>query len=172
MLSQRQDPAESKGYLRYFYRNWHPTRLGRLWSRSYAWLVGLGLLPPLLAALHVRDRNTGAIGGIVLVAAAHEGKTYLVSMLGEKSQWVQNVRAASGKARLKRGRWRDVILREVPPEMRAPILKAWCQVATSGRKHLPVDHNAPLASFAAIANDYPVFRIETLGDDSNHPVRT
>lgn len=43
---------------------------------------------------------------------------------------------------------------------RAPVLKAWCQVATSGREHLPVLPQAPVADFEAIADDYPVFRIE------------
>lgn len=164
MLTQP-DPAEASGYLRYFYRNRRPTWFGRWWSRAYAALVGLGVLPPLLAALHVRDRNTGATGGVVLVAAEYEGETYLVSMLGEATEWVQNVRAAGGKARLKRGKWSDVYLHEVPPGERAPILKAWAQVANSGRKHLPVPHTAPLEQFSAIAADYPVFRIDTAASD-------
>jgi hypothetical protein len=81
-------------------------------------------------------------------------------MLGEVSEWVQNVRAADGKARVKRGRSRPVRLVEVPVAERAPILKAWCQIADSGRKHLPVRHDAPLAEFEAIAGDYPIFRID------------
>ncbi len=161
-MTRQSDPAEACGYLRYFYRNWRPTALGRLWSRGYAWLVGLGVLPPMLAALHVRDRHTGAVGGVVLVAAEYEGQTYLVSMLGEGSEWVQNVRAAGGKAHLKRRGWREVILREVPTEERAPILKAWCQIATSGRKHLTIPPTAPVASFAHVAADYPVFRIDPI----------
>ena len=40
------------------------------------------------------------------------------------------------------------------------ILKAWCQVATSGRHHPPVQHDAPVSAFEAIAKDYPVFRID------------
>jgi hypothetical protein len=154
------DPAEASGYLRYFYRDRRPTAFGRIWSRAYAWLVGLGILPPLLAALHVRDRRTGESGGVVLVAAEYDGETYLVSMLGESSEWVQNVRAANGRAQLKRGNWRDIVLYEIPVGERAPILKAWSAVATSGRKHLPVPHTASLESFSSIAADYPVFRID------------
>jgi hypothetical protein len=160
-ISPGPDPAEASGYLRYFYRDRRPTAFGRIWSRAYAWLVGLGILPPLLVALHVRDRHTGAVGGVVLVAARHEGATYLVSMLGESAQWVKNLRAAKGKAQLKRGGWHDVVLREIPACERAPIIKAWAGVATSGRKHLPVSHTAPLAAFAEIADDFPVFRIDT-----------
>lgn len=156
------DPAETSGYLRYFYRDRRPTAVGRLWSRFYAWLVGLGILPPLLAALHVRDRHTGKTGGVVLVAVVYDGATYLVSMLGEGSEWVQNVRAAHGKAQLKRGKWRDVILHEIPADGRAAILKAWSEIAKSGRKHLPVPHTAPIERFQSIAADFPVFRIDPL----------
>lgn len=159
MLTQP-DPAEANSYLRYFYRNRRPTWFGRLWSRAYAALVGLGVLPPLLAALHVKDRITGATGGVVLVAVEHEDHTYLVSMLGEETEWVKNVRAAGGKARLKRGNWRDVVLSEIRVQERAPILKAWSQVATSGRKHLPLSHTDSLERFAEIAADYPVFKID------------
>jgi hypothetical protein len=95
-----------------------------------------------------------------LATVRFAGQSYLVSMLGNKSGWVQNVRAARGKAQLKRGGWRDVILLEVAPDERAPILKAWSQVASSGRKHLPLPQTAPVEDFARIAADYPVFRID------------
>jgi hypothetical protein len=52
------------------------------------------------------------------------------------------------------------MLVEIPAKERAPILKAWCQVATSGRQHLPVPAQASVADFEAIAADYPVFRID------------
>ena len=70
--------------------------------------------------------------------------------------------AAGGAAFVKRGRLRPVMLTELPPEERAPVLKAWCQVASSGRRHLPVPHDAPEAAFAAIAADYPVFRVDPM----------
>jgi hypothetical protein len=154
----REDPAERTGYLRFFYRNWRPTRLGRIWSRAYAWVAGLGLLPDALVALLVKDRRTGRLHSHVLVAAAYEGRRYLISMLGEKSTWVQDVRATGGTAFTKRGRVRPVVLTEIPQDKRAPILKAW--VATSGRRHLPVPFDAPVSAFEAIAADYPVFRVD------------
>jgi len=36
----------------------------------------------------------------------------------------------------------------------------YVQVATSGRHHLPVAVGAPLSEFQAIAERYPVYRIE------------
>lgn len=162
-----EDPAERSGYLRWFYRGWRPTRIGRLWSRIYAWVCGLGLMPRMLLTLQTSDGTSGRVDSTILVVVTHEGQRYLVSMLGEGSQWVRNVRAAAGTASVKRGRSRPVHLTEIPPRGRAAILKAWAQVATSGRRHLPVSHDAPISAFESIAGAYPVFRIDPaspLGD--------
>jgi len=156
----RQDPAELSGYLRFFYRNWRPTRLGRSLSAAFAWVTGFGLAPQILLTLQVRNRNNGRLSSTILVGARHQGERYVVSMLGDGSEWVQNARAAGGMAFIKRGRPRPVKLTEIPPQERAPILKAWSQVATSGRRHLPVAYDAPITAFESIATDYPVFRID------------
>jgi hypothetical protein len=160
MKASLKDPAERSGYLRYFYRDWRPTRFGRIWNGAYAWVSGLGLTPQILITLQVKSRSTGRLCSTVLVGASHESSRYVVSMLGDNSEWVKNVRAAGGEALIKRGRLRPVVLKEIPAEKRAPILKAWSQVATSGRQHLPVPHEAPVSAFEAIAEHYPVFRID------------
>lgn len=160
-MSQRKDPAEH-GYLRFFYRDWRPTRLGRFWSKLFAWVSGLGLTPQILIALQVTDRNTGRFHETILAVAKYNNQRYLVSMLGINSEWVQNVRAAGGKAFIKRGESHPVVLTEIPSNERAPILKAWCQVATSGRQHLPISHQASISDFEAIAEHYPVFRIDPI----------
>ncbi len=160
MTTTRGDPAEARRYLRLFYRDWRPTRLGKIVNGAWAWISGLGLTPPILLTLQVKGRSSGRLRTNVLVPATHNGQRYLVSMLGDGSEWVRNVRAASGEAFIKRGRSRPVRLTEVPPGERAPILKAYCQVATSGRHHFPVPYDAPVSAFEAIAADYPVFRID------------
>jgi hypothetical protein len=162
LMAPRRDPAE-RGYLRLFYRDWRPTRLGRIVSGAWAWVSGLGLTPRILLTLQVKDRSSGRLRKTVLVVARHQGQRYLVSMLGDGSEWVRNVRAAGGEAFIRRGRSHPVTLTEIPPQERAPILKAWCQVATSGRHHLPVSHDAPVSAFEAIAEHYPVFRIDPAG---------
>jgi len=159
MSALRKDPAE-QSFLRFFYRDWRPTWWGRIWNRAFAWLTGLGLLRPVLLTLQVRSRQIGRLYSTVLAVGSYEGRFYLVSMLGSDSNWVQDVRAAHGSAFIKRGRTRPVTLIEIPCDERAPILKAWCEVATSGRKHLPVAFDAPVSAFEAIAADYPVFRID------------
>lgn len=118
------DPAETKGYLRWFYSNWRPTWLGRIWSRSFAVLSGLGLTPRNLVSLQVKDARCGKLRSIVLVAVPFDGALYIVSMLGTGSQWAQDIRAAGGKAFIRRRGLRPVLITEIPQQARPPILKA------------------------------------------------
>jgi hypothetical protein len=152
------DPAETTS-LRRFYRDWRPTLLGRITTRLWAFATGLGILPAIVSTLIVKDRQSGRLVGHVLVPVIFEGQTYLVSMLGESSNWVQDARATGGLALLKRGPARPVMLVEVPVSERALILKAWCRIATSGRQHIPVAYDAPVSAFEAVAAHYPVFRV-------------
>jgi hypothetical protein len=93
------------------------------------------------------------------------GKRYVVSMFGTISDWVQNVEAAQGEAIISHRGSVRVRLVPVAPDERAPILREYVHVASSGRKHFPLPHGAPLEDFVAIAAQYPVYRIErTVGD--------
>jgi hypothetical protein len=93
------------------------------------------------------------------VIADYEGQRYLVAMLGDEANWVRNVRAAGGKVALRHGRGEDVVLEEVDPSMRAPILRRYLKVAPGARAHFAIDQGAPLEQFEQIAEQYPVFRI-------------
>jgi deazaflavin-dependent oxidoreductase (nitroreductase family) len=154
------DPAEHSALMRLFYRDWRPTRIGRWVNRFACWWSGLGLPPRFQAALEVRGRTSGRRRSNPVVVATVEGKRYLVSMLGMDSDWVKNVEAAQGEAVIRQGRRRHVHLVAVPPDQRAPILREYVRIATSGRRHFPVPVGAPLADFEAIANRYPVYRID------------
>jgi len=158
--SRHSDPAERSGLMRLFYRNWRPTRLGRLANRFACWWSGLGLPPRFQAALEVHGRTSGRIRSNPVVTATVEGKRYLVSMLGPESDWVKNVEAAQGDAVIRQGRRRRVHLVAVPPEQRAPILREYVRIASSGRQHFPLPVGAPLPDFEAIAGRYPVYRID------------
>ena len=143
----------------WFYRYRRPTRLGRTTNRFMAWLSSLGLPPSWAVALEVRGRRSGRVTSTALVMGEHQGQRYLVSMLGERSEWVRNVRAAGGEAVIRHGQRQAVRLEEVPVEQRAPILKAYLRRAVGARPHLPVPHTAPVEDFQRIAAEYPVFRI-------------
>lgn len=145
---------------RLFYRDGRPNAVGRWVGRGYAAILGLGLGPPWAVALETSGHRTRRVSVVPLVIGAHDGEDYLVSMLGERSPWVHNVRAAGGRAVIRHGWRREVRLIEVAPDQRAPIIKAYLARAYGARPHIPVDPAAPLEAFEAIAGRYPVFRIE------------
>jgi deazaflavin-dependent oxidoreductase (nitroreductase family) len=142
-----------------FYKERRPRRLGTLVNRLEGRWSGLGLPPSRQVSLEVKGRVSGKVRATPVVIATHEGERYLVSMLGENVEWVANVRASGGSAVLRHGRRRQVILEEVPPAGRAPILKAYLHAAPGARPHFDVARDAPLAEFEAVADGYPVFRI-------------
>ena len=92
-----------------------------------------------------------------MVVADYEGERYLVSMLGAEANWVRNVRAGGGSAVLRHGRRESVRLVEVDPALRAPILRRYLECAPGARPHFPIDRDAPIEEFEAIAPDIPVF---------------
>jgi len=158
--SRQSDPAERSALMRLFYRNWRPTRLGRWVNRFWCWWSGLGLPPRFQAALEVSGRTSGRRLSNPVVIADVAGNRYLVSMLGSGSDWVKNVEAAHGNAVIRQGRRRRVQLVAVPPEQRAPVLREYVRIASSGRQHFPLSIEAPLSDFEAIAGRYPVYRID------------
>jgi deazaflavin-dependent oxidoreductase (nitroreductase family) len=110
-------------------------------------------------SLETVGRRSGQRRANALVRADYEGQQYLVSMLGEKSEWVRNARAREGAATIRHGQRTTIRLEEVPVDERAPILKAYLSRARGARRHFTVRHDAPVEAFNAVANEYPVFRI-------------
>lgn len=154
------DPAERSAVMRLFYRGWRPTRLGRWGNRVMAWWSAVGLPPRIQATLEVRGRTSGRLRSNPVAIATVEGNSYLVSMLGPRSEWVKNVEAANGDAAIRQGRRRRVHLVPVFPAERAPMLREYVRIAASGRRHFPLPVGAPLSEFEAIAGRYPVYRID------------
>ena len=148
---------------RWLYRGGHPNRLARILNRGWAYIHALGIFPNYLVTLEVTGRQSGKKIDFPLAMTVMNGERYLVSMLGENTNWVRNVRAAGGKAKLRPGLSEQVLLEEVDVTMRAPILKAFLQHAPGARPHIPVDKDVPIVEFEKIASRYPVFRVETVG---------
>lgn len=130
-------------------------RFSRLWSAVFR----LGLLPRRWVSLEVAGRRTGRVRRFPLGMADWRGEWYLVSMLGERCDWVRNVRAAGGRATIRHRRSVACELVEVPVAERAPILRRYLDKVPGARPHLPVRRHAPLAEFEAVAARYPVFRV-------------
>lgn len=145
---------------RWFYQGGKPNGTARVLNRISAWIYKLGFTPPLMDTLEVIGRKSGTPVEMPVVVVQMNTARYLVSMLGGNTNWVKNVRAAHGQATLLKGGRTPVSLVELPAAERAPILKRYCQIAPSGRSHIPVAEDAPLQEFEAIAHRHPVFRID------------
>lgn len=146
---------------RLLYRGKRAGSVARVLNRVQAQLAARGIGPARVVTLDVRGRRTGrTISLPVVVADYHDGR-YLVSMFGESSTWVRNVRAAGGDAVIRHRTRQPVHLQEVAADQRAPILKRYLVVAPGARPHIPVDPAAPLSEFERIAADYPVFQLVT-----------
>lgn len=146
-------------FKRWLYRGQRPNWIARILNRAWAAVGSSGVAPNFLATLEVTGRKSGRAISLPVVLTILNGQRYLVSMLGENVQWVQNVRASGGKAVLRSGGREDVLLEELPPEQRPPILKAYLQRAPGARPHVPIKKDAALAEFQKVAAEFPVFRI-------------
>jgi deazaflavin-dependent oxidoreductase (nitroreductase family) len=144
---------------RWLYRGRRPNWIARILNRFWAALHSSGLLPQYMATLEVIGRKSGRIIALPVAVTVVDGQRYLVSMLGDDTQWVLNVRAANGRAFIRHGKREEVQLEEVSVDQRAPILKRYLQIAPGARPHVTVSKEAPLAEFEAIAAKYPVFRM-------------
>lgn len=140
--------------------------LARLWAATFR----LGVLPRRWVTLQVTGRRSGRPVQFPLGMADWNGNWYLVSMLGERCNWVRNVRAAGGRATLSSGRTVECQLTEVPVSERAPIIKHYLDQVPGARPHVPLDRHAPVGDFETIAPDYPVFLVAP-SDSHGPPIR-
>ncbi len=128
-------------------------------NRASAAVASLGITSNYMVTLEVTGRKSGRTISLPVVLALVDGQRYLVSMLGENVNWVQNVRAAGGRAVLQSGGREEVQLDEVPADQRAPILRAYLERAPGARPHMPVNKDAPIEEFQKVALAFPVFRV-------------
>ena len=146
---------------RWLYREGRPNLVDRLLNRGWAIIHSLGISPSYLVTLGVAGRQSANMTSFPFVMTIISGERYLVSMLGEETNWVRNVSAAGGKATLRHGLREPVVLEDVDVKKRALILKAYLQHASGARPHMPIGGDADIAEFEKIAAKYPVFRLKT-----------
>lgn len=146
-------------FTRWLYRGQRPNWIARILNRASAAVASTGVASNYLVTLEVTGRKSGRTISLPVVMAVVDGQRYLVSMLGDNVNWVQNVRAAGGRAIIRSGGREEVQLEELPAGQRAPILKAYLQRAPGARPHVPVNKDAALAEFQRIASAFPVFRL-------------
>jgi hypothetical protein len=85
-------------FKRWLYRGQRPNWIARILNRAWAAIFSSGVAPDYLTTLEVTGRKSGRTILLPVVVAIVDGQRYLVSMLGNEVQWVQNVRAACGRA--------------------------------------------------------------------------
>lgn len=146
-------------FKRWLYRGQHPNWIARILNRGWAYVHSSGIAPNRFVTLEVAGRKSGKIISFPLAMVTRDNQRYLVSMLGDNTQWVLNVRAAGGHAVLVHGKREEIKLVEVPVEQRPPILKAYLQIAPGARPHIPIDKDAPVTEFRKIAAEFPAFRL-------------
>ena len=144
---------------RWLYRRQRPNWIARIANRAWATVASSGIASNSVVTLEVTGRKSGRTVSLPVVVAVVDAERYLVSMLGENVNWIQNVRAAGGRAVLRSGCREEVHLEEVPAEQRAPILRAYLQHAPGARPHVPVSKDAPLAEFEKVTPAFPAFRV-------------
>jgi len=149
-------------FKRWMYREGRPNLLAKVLNRGWAIIHSLGIFPNWLVTLEVVGRKSGKMTSFPLAMTVINGERYLVSMLGADTNWVRNIQAAGGRARLRHGISEQVFLQEVDISQRAPILKAYLQLAPGARPHISVSKDAPISEFEKIASKYPVFRLDTI----------
>jgi len=149
----------SERRLRAMYAGSRGNPAARRFARLWASVFGLGLQPRRWVTLEVAGRRSGRVARFPLGMADWDGQWYLVSMLGEGCNWVRNVRAADGRAVLRRRRAVTCQLAEVPVAERPAIMRRYLEKVPGGRPHIPVSPGAPLPDFEAVAPGYPVFRV-------------
>ena len=142
-------------YLRWLYRGRRPHWFARMQNRVSAAVYGAGIWPKRVAALDVVGRRSGRMVTFPVVIADLDGGRYLVSMLGERANWVRNLRADDGRAVLRHGRREAVRLEEVPIAQRPPILRRYLEVAPGGRPHIPVDRDRHASSSSRLQLRFP-----------------
>jgi deazaflavin-dependent oxidoreductase (nitroreductase family) len=144
---------------RWIYRGARPHGLARFLNEVTRRMTAAGLAPGRMSTLEVRGRRSGRLRSFPVVVADYEGDRYLVAMLGERANWVANVRATGGRAALHRHGLERIQLEEVDPSRRAAILRRYLGLAPGARAQFPVTPDAPLADFERISSQYPVFRV-------------
>lgn len=131
-------------------------------------LTSLGLAPRDTVTLEVRGRTSGKRRRTPILRTPYRGEEYLVSLAGE-SEWVRNVRAAAGRAVIRRRKAHPVHLVEVPVEDRPEVISEYLRrgversgpkaAAKQARYYFGMNPDASLEEIREAAEHYPVFRV-------------
>jgi hypothetical protein len=148
-------PGAASSYLK-------PGTLDRIFGRALVFLIRIGLVRGHFYVLEVRGRNSRRTISLPVDPLDFDGQRYLVCARGN-SNWVRNTRAASEIALVRALRRRRYAARELPPDMRPPILKAYLdRFAAEVQRFFPVPKGSAVEAFNDLVTRYPVFVLQPL----------
>src|SRR5271166_6330389 len=137
-----------------------PAALERILGRTFVFLVWVGLIRGHFYVLEVRGRKSGRTISLPVDPLDLEGQRYLVCARGN-SNWARNARTAGEVTLVRAMRRRRYHARELPPDMRPPVLKAYL-VASEVQRFFPIPKGSAVESFNGLASRYPVFELQPL----------
>lgn len=141
----------------------------RLFGQALVALVRVGLVRGHFYVLEVRGRKTGRVISLPVDPIEIGGKRYLVCARGELN-WVRNARTAGEVVLMRAMRRRRFAVRELPSELRPPILKAYLdRFAAEVQRFFPVPKGSPVEAFDELAPRYPVFELQPRGEAASVP---
>jgi hypothetical protein len=134
--------------------------LDRVLGVTLVFLVRIGLIRGHFYVLEVRGRKSGRTISLPVDPLDLEGQRYLVCARGN-SNWVRNARTAGEIVLVRAMRRRRYAVRELPPSMRPPVLKAYLdRFAGEVQRFFPVPKGSPVEAFEDLAPRYPVFALQ------------
>ena len=144
-----------------------PGAVERIFGRLLTFFVWIGLVRGHFYVLEVRGRKSGRTLTLPVDPIEFEGRRYLVCARGN-SNWARNARIAGEVVLVRAMRRRRYAVRELPPGMRSPILKAYLdRFAGEVQRFFPVPKGSPVEAFNDLAPRYPVFELQPI-DEAAH----
>jgi hypothetical protein len=159
-LLEKKMPGNAPSYL-------GPGALDRILGRALVLLVWIGLIRGHFYVLQVRGRKSGRTISLPVDPLDLDGRRYLVCARGN-SNWVRNARIAGEVVLVRAMRRRRYAVRELPPSLRPPVLKAYLdRFASEVQRFFPIPKGSAVESFKDLAPRYPVFELQPL-DETAH----
>ena len=147
--------GDARSYLR-------PNAVDRIFGRVLVLLIRIGLIRGHFWVLEVRGRKSGRTLSLPVDPIDLDGRRYLVCARGN-SNWVRNARTAGSIVLVRAMRRRRYAVREIPPNMRPAVLKAYLdRFAGEVQRFFPVPKGSPVEAFDDLASRYPVFELQHL----------
>jgi deazaflavin-dependent oxidoreductase (nitroreductase family) len=139
-----------------------PGTLARIFGHTLGFLVRIDVIRGHFYVLEVRGRNSGKMISLPVDPLDFGGRLYLVCARGE-SNWVRNARAAGEVVLARAMRRHSYTVRELSPNMRPPVLKAYLdRFASEVQRFFPVPKGSAVEAFNDLALRYPVFELKPL----------